>query len=217
MEWAAAEKPTRMRTMIGIALLTATGGCADAFGIDDPALDSCAHGACDGGAEAGLVVDATLGDATDASATSEAAAEQDSPDEEEVDTDAADAAPPAGWQGVRCGAGTLRCTGVTPDCCETFSDAGTAYTCVSPSSCSGYLIECGSAAECLSPGYSCCHYASALEVRASENVREHAYRCDPGSRWRLPEQGSPARPRLSTRDSHRPTSRARLDLRRWRR
>jgi hypothetical protein len=179
MEWAAAEKPTRVRTMIGIALLTATGGCADAFGIDDPALASCAHGACDGGAEAGLVVDATLGDATDASATSEAAAEQDSPDEEEVDTDAADAAPPAGWQGVRCGAGTLRCTGVTPDCCETFSDAGTAYTCVSPSSCSGYLIECGSAAECLSPGYSCCHYASALKCEPPKTCASTLLACDP--------------------------------------
>jgi hypothetical protein len=164
------------------ALALATTACANAFGIDDPTLDRCAHDACASIEEGGAADDATLPDAAEGEdATTEAApTESDAgPDagEAEAATDALlEAEPP----GVRCGAGGLRCLSTTPYCCETFQDGGSnSFGCVSGvPACSGYSIQCATGSDCPQTD-GCCHYGSSTKCVPLSTTNCPGWVCDP--------------------------------------
>jgi len=143
----------------------AVAGCSSVLGLDPPTLDPCTT--------AGACVDAA-GDVT--VDTSDGAASPDVVDAGDARTEAGPDAPPeaapacvwdgavpdAGGTGVRCGGGcypVVLCTGATPVCCQTTSDAGvTAFACASSeTACGGYPIDCVNENDCLGTDV-CCHY-----------------------------------------------------------
>ena len=171
------------------ALLAPTPGCADAFGINDPALDSCAGvGACvDATAEASAPDAAdggTTGDATfDATTVSDTGVAQDA-QEERSDDGGSEDAPATVTEGVRCGNGSLVCTSTAPYCCESFDGGSTAYECVvSASACSAYAIQCAAATDCPVSGNLCCHYQASTkcEPASTASCTGSVRVCDPNA------------------------------------
>jgi hypothetical protein len=145
-----------------LALVTVLSGCASVFGIDDPT--ACPNGVCllpDAGPTS--IVDATLPDsAPPIDATVGIDSEGDAPTDGGPVDASSDQAPPTG---IRCGSGSLRCSGATPSCCETPGDGGSSYSCVvSHGACTdaaGYWIQCTSPSDC-NPG-TCCYYNSSMK------------------------------------------------------
>ncbi len=131
-------------------------GCGSVLGLDAPTLDPCLSGGDCVDAVADVTVEAgdaaASPDGMDAGDTAPEAAFEAGP--EAAPACVWDGAVPAAGTGVRCGGGcnpVVFCTGATPVCCQTTSDAGgLAFACTSneAGACGGYPIACVNENDC---------------------------------------------------------------------
>jgi hypothetical protein len=149
---------------VALALALSLPGCASVFGIDDPT--ACPNGVCLP-ADAGdfpPIVDATLPDSAIDATVGDLDAGADVTDADGPVDATTDQGPPTG---IRCGSGSLRCSGATPSCCEVPGDGGNTYECiVSHGACTdaaAYWIQCSTASDCGRDGSACCYYSSSMK------------------------------------------------------
>jgi len=162
------------------ALLVASAGCTQVFGLDPPYRDPCADGECPD-ASASLVPGDPPASSTGSGATGDASDASHSP------TQAPDASPPdtaPATRLIRCGGGGSNltyCAQATETCCALPNSDGTfLFGCIDlAQKCTGVPIGCAKQADCDAP--SICCVADTFQSCVTHGTCNGDVVCDPAA------------------------------------